>query len=235
SQARARSTARSGSSGQGCQSSKSGQPSGPGRAISPASASPAAGSGSVWRAIAQAWATVASRLPSRRSAVLALPLRWPKYTVTAAAPAPAAGRAGPGCRRWRERRRCSGGYPVARRGRDEDTGESLAPGRSQRRREALGVLALATTLAGLEPGRLAKLPVPGHLLPHVAEARRITSHIARKRQLAFLAKQMRREDDEVLDAIRDALDAGGEAAKQETALLHRAEHWRERLLDDGDA
>ena len=120
------------------------------------------------------------------------------------------------------------------RGRDEDTGEFLAPSRSQRRREALDVLALATTLAGLEPGRLAKLPVPGHLLPHVAEARRITSHIARKRQLAFLAKQMRREDDEVLDAIRDALDAGGEAAKQETALLHRAEHWRERLLDDGD-
>jgi len=126
-------------------------------------------------------------------------------------------------------------YPVAMRGRDEDTGEFLAPSRSQRRREALDVLALATTLAGLEPGRLAKLPVPGHLLPHVAEARRITSHIARKRQLAFLAKQMRREDDEVLDAIRDALDAGGEAAKQETALLHRAEHWRERLLDDGDA
>ena len=121
------------------------------------------------------------------------------------------------------------------RGRDEDTGEFLAPSRSQRRREALDVLALATKLAGLEPGRLAKLPVPGHLLPHVAEARRITSHIARKRQLAFLAKQMRREDDEVLDAIRDALDAGGEAAKQETALLHRAEHWRERLLDDGDA
>src|SRR5690606_385829 len=46
---------------------------------------------------------------------------------------------------------------------------------------------------------------------------------------------MRREEAEVLDAIRDPLDAGGEAAKQETALLHRAEHWRERLLDDGDA
>jgi hypothetical protein len=45
------------------------------RAISAASASPAAGSSSVWRAIAQACATVASRLSSRRSAVLALPLR----------------------------------------------------------------------------------------------------------------------------------------------------------------
>ncbi|HLT44683.1 MAG TPA: ribosome biogenesis factor YjgA [Luteimonas sp.] len=121
------------------------------------------------------------------------------------------------------------------RGRDEDSGEYLSPSRSQQRREALDVLALATTLAELEPGRLAKLPLPEHLLPHIAEARRIGSHIARKRQLAFLAKQMRREDDEVLDAIRDALDAGGEAARQETALLHRAERWRERLLAEGDA
>src|SRR5690606_31761274 len=80
-------------------------------------------------------------------------------------------------------------------------------------------------------GRLAKLPLPEHLQPHVAEARRITSHIARKRQLAVLAKQMRREDDEGLDAIRDATDAGGEAAKQETAALHPAERWRERLHD----
>jgi len=118
---------------------------------------------------------------------------------------------------------------------DEETGEFLSPSRSQQRREALDVLALATTLSGLEPGRLAKLPVPERLLPHIAEARRITSHIAHKRQLAFLAKQMRREDDEVLDAIRDALDAGGEAARQETALLHRIERWRERLLDEGDA
>ena len=120
------------------------------------------------------------------------------------------------------------------RGKDEETGEFLSPSRSQQRRDALDVLALAGQLATLEPGRLAKLPVPEHLLPHIAEARRITSHIARKRQLAFLAKQMRREDDEALDAIRDALDAGGEAAKQETALLHRAERWRERLLEEGD-
>ena len=56
------------------------------------------------------------------------------------------------------------------RGKDEDTGEFLAPSRSQQRREALDVLALATTLSDLEPGRLARLPVPEHLLPHIAEA-----------------------------------------------------------------
>lgn len=120
------------------------------------------------------------------------------------------------------------------RGRDEDTGEFLAPSRSQQRREALDVLALAQRLAALDPGTLAKLPIAEHLQAHIADTRRVTSHIARKRQMAFLAKQMRREDDAALDAIRDALDAGGEAARRDTALLHRAEAWRGRLLDDGD-
>ncbi|AKC85924.1 ribosome biogenesis factor YjgA [Pseudoxanthomonas suwonensis] len=121
------------------------------------------------------------------------------------------------------------------RGRDEDTGEYLSPSRSQQRREALEVLELAEKLASLTPSQLAKLPIPEDLLPHIEQTRRITAHIARKRQLAFLAKQMRREDDETLEAIRDALDEDGVAARREVAAMHRVEAWRDRLLADGDA
>lgn len=121
------------------------------------------------------------------------------------------------------------------RGIDEDTGEYRGDSRSQQRREALEVLALGEQLVALTDAQLAKLPVPEHLLPHILDTRRITSHIARKRQLAFLAKQMRREDDETLEAIRDALDEKGEAARRETAAMHRVEAWRDRLLDEGDA
>ena len=46
---------------------------------------------------------------------------------------------------------------------------------------------------------------------------------------------MRREDEETLDAIRDALDAGSETSKRGVALMHKAEDWRTRLLDGGDA
>ena len=120
------------------------------------------------------------------------------------------------------------------RGRDEDTGEFLAPSRSQQRREALDVLALGQQLVALSAAQLDKLPIPEALRPHIADTQRITANIARKRQLAFLAKQMRREDEETLDAIRDALDAGGEASRRETAALHRAEIWRDRLLAEGD-
>ncbi|MEN1959589.1 ribosome biogenesis factor YjgA [Luteimonas sp. MJ246] len=122
------------------------------------------------------------------------------------------------------------------RGKDEDSGEFLGPSRSAQRREALDVLELAKQLVELDAGKLAKLPLGEHLLPHIAQARRISSHIARKREVAFLAKQLRREDEDALDALHDALDVGGEAARLDTARLHRAEEWRERLLgEDGDA
>jgi ribosome-associated protein len=120
------------------------------------------------------------------------------------------------------------------RGRDEDTGEFYSPSRSEQRRAALDVLELGGKLAVLSDAQLSKLPIPEHLLPHILETRRITSHIAHKRQLQFLAKQMRREDEDTLDAIRDALDEKGDAARREVAAMHRVEAWRDRLIDDGD-
>lgn len=121
------------------------------------------------------------------------------------------------------------------RGRDPETGEFFSPSRTQQRGEALEIRSLAEKLVALPAAQLARLPIPEDLMPHIVETQRITSHIAHKRQLQFLAKQMRREDDETLEAIRDALDSNGEAARLETAMLHRAEAWRDRLMADGDA
>ena len=70
-------------------------------------------------------------------------------------------------------------------------------------------------------------PIPDEVLPHVSETQRMTSYGARKRQLAFLAKQMRRQDDEALDAIRDALGKAGDATRRETAAMHRVEALRD--------
>ena len=127
-------------------------------------------------------------------------------------------------------------YPVAMRGRDEETGEFFSPSRSEQRRAALDVLELGEQLAAMTATQLGRLPIPEELLPHIRETQRITSHGARKRQQAFLAKQMRKLDDEVLDAIRDAMSKDGEAARRETAALHRVEALRDALLgDDADA
>jgi ribosome-associated protein len=127
-------------------------------------------------------------------------------------------------------------YPVSMRGRDEETGEFLSPSRSANRRAALDVLELAETLVGLSAAQLARLPIPDEVMPHIRETQRITSYGARKRQIAFLAKQMRRQDDDALDAIRDAMSKDGETARKETAALHRVEALRDALLGlDGDA
>ncbi|MGY0798128.1 ribosome biogenesis factor YjgA [Lysobacter sp. A286] len=120
------------------------------------------------------------------------------------------------------------------RGKDEETGEFRGDSRSQQRRDALEVLTLGQQLVALTETQLARMPVPESLLPLISDARRITSHIAHKRQMAFLAKQLRREDDQTLEALRDALDEKGDAARRETAAMHRVEAWRDRLLAEGD-
>ncbi|UXI69926.1 ribosome biogenesis factor YjgA [Tahibacter amnicola] len=118
---------------------------------------------------------------------------------------------------------------------DDDHDDDLPdePSRSQRRREALAVFELAERLVALSDPQLAQIPLDDDLRDEVMKARAVTQHIARKRQVQFLAKQMRRRDDE-LPAIRAALDHDRDLSRRETAGLHRLEKWRDRLIDQGD-
>ena len=100
------------------------------------------------------------------------------------------------------------------RGRDDETGEFFSPSRSQQRRAALDVLELGEQLVAMTAAQLGRLPIPEGLMPHIRDTQRITSHGARKRQVAFLAKQMRKLDEDALDAIRDAMSKDGEAARK---------------------
>jgi ribosome-associated protein len=109
------------------------------------------------------------------------------------------------------------------------------PSRSARRREALDVLAFAKQLVELPPSRVAKLELPDEVRQEIANVRRITSHIARKRQLGHLAKLMRAQDEETFAAARAALALNREAGAREAAATHRLEALRERLLAEGDA
>jgi ribosome-associated protein len=118
---------------------------------------------------------------------------------------------------------------------DATDADEFGPSRSQRRREALDVLALASRLVEQNEADLARLPLPDELRALIRESQRITQQIARKRQLAFLAKNLRREDAELLEALRHALEHDKADARRETAVLHRIEAWRERLIGEGDA
>lgn len=114
----------------------------------------------------------------------------------------------------------------------DQTEEEFGPSRSQRRRDALDVLVLAEKLVALTATQLREVPLDDTLLEHVRLAQKITANIAHKRQVHFLAKLLRKQDD--LEPIRLSVDKPLEVRRKETAELHQIERWRERLIKDGD-
>lgn len=120
------------------------------------------------------------------------------------------------------------------RGVDDDSGEYLGPSRGDLRREALGVLELAHRLVEQPAARLAQLPLSDDLLALAVAAQKITAQIARKRAVGFLAKKLRREEDETLEAIRASMEHDKADSRRENAALHRLEALRDQLVADGD-
>ena len=120
------------------------------------------------------------------------------------------------------------------RGTDDESGDYFGPSRGEQRREALAVLALAHEVVATPYARLQQLGLPEEVLAAAAEAQRITAQIAKKRAVGFLAKKLRKEDDEALDALRKALEHDKAPGRRETAALHRIEALRDELIEEGD-
>lgn len=111
--------------------------------------------------------------------------------------------------------------------------DALGRSRSERRREALDVLAVAHRLMDLPAADLDRLTLDDELRELIVDSRRITQQIARKRQTQFLAKHLRRDEEATL-AIRDALDHDRDVERRASAKLHRVEKWRDRLVAGDD-
>ncbi|MEO8746746.1 MAG: ribosome biogenesis factor YjgA, partial [Rhodanobacter sp.] len=107
---------------------------------------------------------------------------------------------------------------------------AASPSRTQQRREALATLALAAQLVEMQPARLARLDLPQDLREEITNCRRMHSHIARKRQLAFLAKKMRQHDHGEFDSVRAELGDNRERQRQDNATMHRLEALRDQLI-----
>ena len=74
----------------------------------------------------------------------------------------------------------------------------LDPSKSQRKRDAHAIKDLGESLVNLEAGQLQKFDLPEFIIDVINETRRIKKHGARKRQLLYLAKQLRQIDSDVL-------------------------------------
>lgn len=114
--------------------------------------------------------------------------------------------------------------------------ESLTPeqpkSKSQRKREMHELQDIGGLLVELPRDRLAQLDLPESLLDAIVEARRLTRHEARRRQMQYIGRLMRSVDAE---PIRARLDEWNNAAKSEAARFHLVERWRERLLAEDNA
>lgn len=107
----------------------------------------------------------------------------------------------------------------------------LEPSKSQRKRDARLLFELARDLVDMSRKQLSPLPIEADLRDAIDHASSITAHVARKRQVQFVAKMMRNRD---VQAIQQALDDREIEARQLTVRHHRVEIWRDRLLAEGD-
>ena len=105
--------------------------------------------------------------------------------------------------------------------------------KSALKREADALQRLGEELVALGAADLAPLPLPESLRAAIEEAQRIGHHHgARRRQLQYIGKLMRRIDAE---PIAQALEARRQAARRDALRVHEIERWRDRLLGEGDA
>jgi len=109
---------------------------------------------------------------------------------------------------------------------DED-----APSRTAQKKASQSLQDLGEALIAANGVVLAGLPLPDELEAAIREARDIASFGARRRQIRFIGKLMRRLDAATVDAIRTALGRERGKAAAGVRLLHEAEQWRDALIE----
>ena len=109
------------------------------------------------------------------------------------------------------------------------------PSKSQLKREMHALQALGVDLIELPKDALKRMPMPENLADAVREARRITDHEGKRRQVQYVGRVMRSLTEDEIGALRTALEKHRGVNKAETAKLHWIEHTREQLLAHDDA
>jgi ribosome-associated protein len=104
--------------------------------------------------------------------------------------------------------------------------------KTRRKHAMLALQDLGERLVSLSDTRLAELALPEALVQALREARRITRHEARRRQMQYIGRLMREVDPEPIEA---RLAAWADAPNAEKARLAAVERWRERLMNEAGA
>ena len=109
------------------------------------------------------------------------------------------------------------------------------PSKSQLKRDMHALQELGEALIALPKDALKRMPMPEKLDDAVREARHITDHEGKRRQVQYVGRVMRSLHEDETAALRTALDAYNGVNKAETARMHWIERTREKLLADDTA
>jgi ribosome-associated protein len=110
--------------------------------------------------------------------------------------------------------------------------EDEPPSKTQRKKEMIALQQLGEELVDLNASQLEEVPLPERLREAIVEARRITQHEGRRRQMQYVGRLMREID---AAPVREKLASWKGVSREAAALLHRIERWRERLLTEEPA
>jgi ribosome-associated protein len=104
--------------------------------------------------------------------------------------------------------------------------------KTKRKQEMTALQSLGAKLVDLPASQIAELPMEERLREALLEAKRITSHEAKRRQMQYVGRLMREIDPAPL---RERLEAMTGHSARAAARHRRLEAWRERLLADDEA
>ncbi len=104
--------------------------------------------------------------------------------------------------------------------------------KTRRKQEMHALQALGAALLELSDAQLDSMKLPAALAQALREAKNISSHEARRRQMQYIGRLMRDVDAEPIRERLAEIEGRSAAA---TAQHRRTEQWRARLLEDDDA
>lgn len=112
---------------------------------------------------------------------------------------------------------------------DSDDNELDRPSKSQLKREADAILEFARTLGEISESELSQIDLPEDIAVAVQHLRQITARSAGKRQLHFVSKLIRKQQEQ-LPQWQAACEKARLPSQLETQAFHSVERWRSRLL-----
>ena len=106
--------------------------------------------------------------------------------------------------------------------------------RTDLKKESDALQDLGEALLGLRPKLLERLQLPEKLMDALAEHKRLTNFEAKRRQMQFIGKLMRKLEDAQVEAAKAALEEQRTGVSLEQTNILVAEQWRDRLIVSDD-